>query len=90
MAGPVANIEKIIELEIYRDSRNLYQAQVCRIEGRVYAGFTLFFFNAARGSWCPTKKNFYFPAAIWPAFVEVIPNLSKLFSGISLAQGMKK
>ena len=88
MAGPVATIEKIGEIEIYRDSRNLYQAQICRIEGRVYAGFTLFFFDPIKGSWCPTKKNFYFPASIWPAFIEALPNLSKLFSGISFNSGM--
>ena len=83
---PTPNIEKIKEHEIFRDNKNLYRAQICRIEGNLYVGITLFFFDLVKGDWCPTRKNFHFPISVWPSFVEAIPHIDLLVTEVSIKQ----
>ena len=75
---PALNIENISEYEIFRDRRNLYRAQICLIEGNLYVGISLFYFDWNKADWFPTRKNFHFPIAIWPAFAKAIPQIDKL------------
>ncbi len=81
---PSTNIETIKEHEIYRDNRHLYRAQICRIEGNLFVGFTLFFFDFIKGDWCPTRKNFHFPISVWPAFVEAFPHIDIAVTELSI------
>ena len=78
------NIEKIREYEIFRDNRNLYRAQICRIEGNLYVGITLFFFDLNKGDWFPTRKNLHFPIHIWPSFAESIPFIDQLVTDLGI------
>ncbi len=81
---PSPNIQKIKEHEIYRDNRNLYRAQICRIEGNLYVGITLFFFDLIKGDWFPTRKNFHFPIHVWPSVVEAIPFIDRLVTEVGI------
>ena len=68
---PTSNIERLREFEFYRDPRNAYRAQIISIEGHLYIGFTLFYFDVVKAEWFPTRKNFTFPINVLDSFLEV-------------------
>ena len=86
---PAPHIQRVKEFEIFRDNRNAYKLQIFYIEGHLYIGLTLFYFDISKCGWYPTRKNFNFPAHIWSSFIDSLPEVNEALKDVLTAETSK-
>ena len=62
--------------EFYSNQRESFRLCVTAVRGTPKLNLTKFWFNAEKGTWLPTGKNFYFSKEAWEALVKQISKLN--------------
>jgi len=62
--------------EFYANERESFRLCVTAVKGAPKLNITKFWFNAEKGTWLPTGKNFYFSKEAWASLVKQITKLN--------------
>ncbi len=62
--------------EFYANERESFRLCVTAVKGAPKVNITKFWFNAEKGTWLPTGKNFYFSKEAWASLVKQITSLN--------------
>ena len=62
--------------EFYANQRESFRLCVTAVKGTPKVNITKFWFNAEKGTWLPTGKNFYFSKEAWASLVKQITSLN--------------